>query len=135
MARTRDISQVRSYVQRQFQKILAGAKHNMADFVFCKEVRLGTYAADRKPLADEGPEDEEEFDVEGGQRPHSAIIALQRIQQDPRDTPQHGERVPYVIVYGQGNDKLRELVASPDDLARNPYVPKQLPLCPYSLGI
>lgn len=118
LARTRDLSQVQEYVQRQFQKVLAGAKQNLSDFVFCKEVRLGSYAADRHP---ERFDDEVEGGVEGGQRPHSAIIALQRIQQDSRAIAQYGERIPYVIVYGQGNDRLRELVASPDELILNPY--------------
>lgn len=116
LARTKDLSQVQNYVQRQFQKVLAGAKQNLQDFVFCKEVRLGTYAADRHP---EEFGDEED-DVEAGQRPHSAIVALQRIQKDPRDYPQYGERVPYVIVFGQGNDRLRELVVSPEELMINP---------------
>lgn len=121
LARTNDLAQVRGYLQRQFSKVLAGARHNLADFVFCKEVRLGTYAADRGRSRDADLDEEADLvDVEGGQRPHSAIIALQRMQQDPRDTPQFGERVPYVIVYGQGNDRLRELVAAPDELVRNP---------------
>lgn len=122
LARTNDLAQVREYVQRQFSKVLAGARHNLADFVFCKEVRLGSYAADRGRGRHTELEEEQdgEMDVEGGQRPHSAIIALQRMQQDPRDTPQYGERVPYVIVYGQGNDRLRELVAAPEELVKNP---------------
>ncbi len=117
LARTRDITQVKSYVQRQFQKVLAGGNENLSDFVFCKEVRLGTYAADRQPKE---MANEEEEDLEAGSRPHSAIIALQRMQQDPRDAPQYAERVPYVIVYGQGNNRLRELVASPHELVYNP---------------
>ncbi len=37
-------AQVKEYVQRQWGKILAG-RVSLADFVFAKEVKLGTYVA------------------------------------------------------------------------------------------
>lgn len=132
LARTKDLTQVRQYVQRQFQKVLAGGSKNLADFVFSKEVRLGTYAADRpastgrskyNQVESDGDEQMEDIDPEEGQRPHSAIVSLQKMKADPRAVPQYGERIPYVIVYGTGdNNRLRELVASPEELLKNPML-------------
>jgi DNA polymerase zeta len=132
LARTKDLTQVRQYVQRQFQKVLAGGSKNLADFVFSKEVRLGTYAVDRptstgrsryNQAESDGDEQMEDLDPEEGQRPHSAIVSLQKMKADPRAVPQYGERIPYVIVYGTGDhNRLRELVASPEELLKNPML-------------
>lgn len=97
----------------------------MADFVFAKEVRLGTYAADRKTKQRSSIDDEDggPVDPEEGQRPHSAIVSIQKMLEDPRCGPQYAERIPYVVVYGvSGASRLRELVASPDELIANPYL-------------
>ena len=45
---------VREYVQRQIVKILTYQKLNIADFVFAREVKFGTYKSDsdnRLPLS------------------------------------------------------------------------------------
>ena len=39
---TKNVSLVKSYLQRQWKKILAG-RVSVQDFIFAKEVRLGTY--------------------------------------------------------------------------------------------
>ena len=77
-----DGMQVKEYVQRQWTKILAG-RVSLADFVFAKEVRLGTYSARH------------------GIVPPAAIVAGKAMASDPRMEPRYGERVPYVVVYGE----------------------------------
>ena len=74
--------QVKEYNQRQWTKILAG-RVSLADFVFAKEVRLGTYSARH------------------GIVPPAAIVAGKAMAADPRMEPRYGERVPYVVVYGE----------------------------------
>lgn len=49
------------------------------DFVFCKEVRLGTYSANAHHL------------------PLAAIVAAKAMAADPRAEARHGQRVPYVV--------------------------------------
>jgi hypothetical protein len=49
------------------------------DFVFCKEVRLGSYSANAATL------------------PPAAIVAAKAMAVDPRAEPRHGERVPFVV--------------------------------------
>lgn len=75
-------AQVKDYVQRQWTKILAG-RVSLADFVFAKEVRLGTYSARH------------------GIIPPAAIVASRAMASDPRMEPRYGERVPFVVVYGE----------------------------------
>ena len=74
--------QVKAYVEAQWGKILAG-RVSVADFVFAKEVRLGTYSG--KP---------------GAVAPPAAIVAAHAMAQDPRAEPRFGERMPYVVVHG-----------------------------------
>jgi hypothetical protein len=47
--------------------------------VFCKEVRLGSYAPNASSL------------------PPAAIVAAKAMAADPRAEPRYGERVPYVV--------------------------------------
>jgi hypothetical protein len=51
------------------------------DFVFCKEVRLGSYSANAATL------------------PPAAIVAAKAMAADPRAEPKHGDRVPFVVRY------------------------------------
>lgn len=51
----------------------------LQDFVFCKEVRLGTYSANAATL------------------PPAAIVAAKAMAADPRAEPRYGERVPFVV--------------------------------------
>ena len=74
--------QVKGYVEAQWAKILAG-RVSVADFVFAKEVRLGTYSG--KP---------------GAVAPPAAIVAAHAMALDPRAEPRFGERIPYVVVHG-----------------------------------
>lgn len=82
-------------MQRQWTKILAG-RVSLADFVFAKEVRLGTYSARH------------------GIVPPAAIVAGKAMASDPRMEPRYGERVPYVVVYGEpgASHQLKMLTGS-----------------------
>jgi hypothetical protein len=53
--------------------------HCAQDFVFCKEVRLGSYSANAATL------------------PPAAIVAAKAMAADPRAEPRYGERVPFVV--------------------------------------
>jgi hypothetical protein len=53
--------------------------HCLQDFVFCKEVRLGSYAPSASSL------------------PPAAIVAAKAMASDPRAEPRYRERVPYVV--------------------------------------
>ena len=75
-------AQVKEYVERQWTKILSG-RVSLADFVFAKEVRLGTYRAAH------------------GLVPPAAQVASRALATDPRAEPRYGERVPYVVVHGE----------------------------------
>lgn len=58
-----DISKVKNYVQRQMKKILL-EKVNLQDFIFSKEVKLGSYKSELLPPA--------------------ALVAKRMMQKDPR---------------------------------------------------
>ncbi|KAJ8008958.1 hypothetical protein DPEC_G00083820 [Dallia pectoralis] len=90
---TRDISQVKHFVQRQCVKVLE-AKASMQDLTFAKEYRgSSTY------------------------RPGACVPALELTRRmmayDRRLEPRVGERVPYVIVYGMPGVPLIQLVRRP----------------------
>ena len=98
-----DLTLVRSYLERQWSRIWRGLVP-IADFVFAKEVRMGTY---RVP-------------------PLGALLASRLAAQDARLVPLHGERVPYVIVDGGfggggvGASRLSERLAHPLALSLRP---------------
>ena len=91
---TRDLAQVRKYLQMQWKKIHQGTnKVLVSDFVFCKEVRMDTYR---------------------GNPPPAAVVASLARHKDPMAEPPYKWRVPYVKVCGQG--RLMDLVTSPHNL-------------------
>ncbi|KAF2659320.1 hypothetical protein K491DRAFT_712839 [Lophiostoma macrostomum CBS 122681] len=100
--RTADLSQVKSYFQSQCMKIMQG-RISIQDFLFAKEVKLGTYS-------DRGPP------------PPGALIATKRMLADPRTEPQYGERVPYVVVTGAPGARLIDRCVSPETLLMNDYL-------------
>ncbi len=97
--RSADLSQVKSYFQRQCTKIMKG-KVSIQDFCFAKEVKLGTYS-------DKGPP------------PPGALISTRKMLEDPRAEPQYGERVPYVVITGAPGARLIDRCVSPDALLHN----------------
>ncbi|OWF40745.1 DNA polymerase zeta catalytic subunit-like [Mizuhopecten yessoensis] len=111
---TRDVSQVKKYVQMQCRKLMEG-KVSLQDLVFAKEYR-----------------------GMAGYKPGACVPALEiskkYLQQDRRGEPRVGERVPYVIVYGSPGLPLIQLVRAPVDLLTDPslrlnatyYITKQI---------
>ncbi|KAL9233295.1 hypothetical protein vseg_008315 [Gypsophila vaccaria] len=92
-----DISQVRDFLQRQWSRILSG-RISIQDFVFAKEVRLGTYSTRASCL------------------PPAAIVASKAMRADPRAEPRYAERVPYVVVHGEPGARLVDMVVDPQEL-------------------
>ncbi|KAM4902870.1 DNA polymerase zeta catalytic subunit [Sylvia borin] len=111
---TRDISQIKQYVQNQCMKLLEG-KASMQDFIFAKEYR-GSSAY----------------------KPGACVPALEitrrMLAYDRRSEPRVGERVPYVIVYGMPGLPLIQLVRRPLEVLQDPslrlnatyYITKQI---------
>ncbi|KAJ1980997.1 DNA polymerase zeta [Dimargaris verticillata] len=94
-----DITALRAYLQREWAKILSG-RIAIPEYTFSKAVKLRNYSEGRLP-------------------PPSVIVALKAMAKDPRRVPAHGERVPYVVVYGGPNDRLADQIADPRDLLDN----------------
>lgn len=97
---TRDLSEVKQYLERQWHKILAN-RVSVQDFVFAKEVRLGTYSPKAAVV------------------PPAAIVAAKAMATDPRAEPRFAERVPYVVVYGEPGARLVDMVVSPHALVES----------------
>ncbi|XP_024028845.1 DNA polymerase zeta catalytic subunit isoform X2 [Morus notabilis] len=93
-----DIFEVKAYLQRQWKRILSG-RVSLQDFVFVKEVRLGTYRTRDSSLL-----------------PPAAIVATKAIRTDPRAEPRYGERVPYVVIHGEPGARLIDMVVDPLEL-------------------
>ncbi|CBQ72168.1 probable catalytic subunit of DNA polymerase zeta UPR-1 [Sporisorium reilianum SRZ2] len=100
--RSRDLSIVKSYLQRQWRKILEG-RVSPQDFIFAKEVRLGSYSDKVAP-------------------PPGAAVSSRRMLADPRSEPQYGERVPYIISQGEPRAKLNQQAVSPEAFLKNPQL-------------
>jgi DNA polymerase zeta len=96
-----DISTIKAFVQRQWTKLAAG-RVSLKDFIFAKEVKLGTYST-KVPA------------------PPAALVCQKEMAGDPRAEPRYGERVPYVVVCGGPQARLMDLVVSPQALITNPY--------------
>ncbi|XP_050928012.1 LOW QUALITY PROTEIN: DNA polymerase zeta catalytic subunit [Lates calcarifer] len=111
---TRDISQVKQFVQRQCVKVL-DSRASMQDLTFAKEYRGS-----------------------GSYRPGACVPALELTRRmmayDRRLEPRVGERVPYVIVYGMPGVPLIQLVRRPMEVLQDPslrlnatyYITKQI---------
>ncbi|KAK3127981.1 hypothetical protein QOZ80_7AG0580980 [Eleusine coracana subsp. coracana] len=99
-----DLKKVRSYLERQWTRILSG-KVSIRDFIFAKEVRLGTYSTRASSL------------------PPAAIVATKAMLSDPRAEPRYGERVPYVVIHGEPGARLVDMVIDPYGLLEvgSPY--------------
>lgn len=89
-----DLSAVKAYMLRQCDKIQAG-RVPLNDYVFASEVRLGTYKSDETA-------------------PAGAQVARQRLQVDPHDKIEVGERVPYVVIAPYEKTQLRARALRPE---------------------
>ncbi|PNT74600.1 hypothetical protein BRADI_1g18510v3 [Brachypodium distachyon] len=104
MFEEQDLVKVKSYLERQWTRILSG-KVLIQDFIFAKEVRLGTYSSRASTL------------------PPAAIVATKAMLSDPRAEPRYGERVPYVVIHGEPGARLVDMVIDPYGLLEvgSPY--------------
>ena len=94
--RTQDLSEVKQYCFSSWEKILE-SRASIQDFIFAKEIRLGTYS-------------------DKGVPPPGAMVAARRRAVDPNDEPRYGDRVPYVITVGETNTRLADRAVSPEDM-------------------
>ena len=99
---TKDVSLVKQYVTNQFRKVQAGTVC-LQDLTFAKEFR--------------GLK---------GYRPSACVPALELTKQamklDRRAVPRVGERVPYVVVYGEPGLPLIQLVRHPRTLLEQSHL-------------
>ncbi|KAH9081664.1 hypothetical protein EDB83DRAFT_2502933 [Lactarius deliciosus] len=84
--RTQDLSDVKRYCYESWKKILEN-KVSIQDFIFSREVRMGTYS-------DKGPP------------PPGAVVAARRQFEDPNNEAQYGDRIPYIIARGAPHERL-----------------------------
>ncbi|KAL7687193.1 putative DNA-directed DNA polymerase, family B, ribonuclease H-like superfamily [Plasmopara halstedii] len=91
---TCDLSEVKKLVENFWINILEN-RVALKDFIFAKEVRLGTYS--------------------NGSVPPAALVSTKAMEKDPRAEPRYAERVPYIVVNGRPGARLMDLVVSPDD--------------------
>lgn len=94
---SRDLSEVKTYLYRQWKKIISG-RVSLQDFIFAKEVRLGTYSMKASSL------------------PPAAIVATKSMRVDPRSEPHYGERIRYAVVHGEPGARLVDMVVDPLEL-------------------
>lgn len=96
----------------------------MTDFIFSKEVRLGTYAADskghRNDIFHDSGSEQSDADVADSGLPPSAVVAKSKIRMDPMATPQYAERVPYIVIYNE-KGRLIDWVVNPERLLSEPH--------------
>ncbi|THV04942.1 hypothetical protein K435DRAFT_961659 [Dendrothele bispora CBS 962.96] len=99
--RTEDLSEVKDYCCESWTKIL---EHRVSaqDFIFAKEVRMGTYS-DR------------------GAPPPGVAVSSRRALLDPNAEAQYGERVPYVITLGPRGSKLVDRAMDPWEFLNDPH--------------
>ncbi|CAE6411247.1 unnamed protein product [Rhizoctonia solani] len=97
--RSQDFSEVKKYCVDSWTKILKG-QASPQDFIFAKEVRLGTYSDKAPP-------------------PPGATVAARKLALDPMSEPQYGERVPYVIVRGEPGSRLVDRAVPPEELLKD----------------
>ncbi|KAG5647998.1 hypothetical protein DXG03_007032 [Asterophora parasitica] len=97
--RSQDLSEVKDYCVRSWTKLLDN-KVSVLDFIFAKEVRMGTYS-------------------ENGPPPPGVVVAARRMVADPSNEPQYGERIPYVIARGLPGTRLVDRAVDPMDLLRD----------------
>ncbi|KAF4035862.1 DNA polymerase family B [Phytophthora infestans] len=89
-----DLSKVKEGMEKYWIQILEN-RVPLKEFIFAKEVRLGTYS--------------------NGSAPPAALVSVKAMGNDPRAEPRYAERVPYVVVNGPPGARLMDLVVSPDE--------------------
>ncbi|PFH54484.1 hypothetical protein AMATHDRAFT_134471 [Amanita thiersii Skay4041] len=97
--RTQDLTQIKDYCYQSWAKLMEN-RVSVQDFIFAKEVRMGTYS-------------------ERGPPPPGVMVAARRMVLDSNNEPQYGERVPYVIVRGSPGSRLVERAMDPLEFVRD----------------
>ena len=91
--RTGSVSKARSVFNSHIADILS-CKVPLTDFIFARELRLGTYKSTEPP---------------------GAIVARRMMKDDPMIKPLYGERFPYIVVASPPNSRLIDRVVSPQE--------------------
>ncbi|KAM1030545.1 hypothetical protein ACFX13_035158 [Malus domestica] len=94
----RDMYEVKTYLQRQWKRIISG-RVSLQDFVFAKEVCLGTCRASSISSL-----------------PPAAVVATKAMKTDPRAEPHYTERIPYIVIHGEPGVRLVDVVVDPLNL-------------------
>ncbi|RXW22945.1 hypothetical protein EST38_g2912 [Candolleomyces aberdarensis] len=97
--RTQDLSEIKEYCCRSWTKLLEN-RASAQDFIFAKEVRMGSYS-------------------EAGAPPPGVMVAARKMLEDPNYEPQYAERVPYVIARGTSGSRLVDRAMDPLDFLNN----------------
>jgi DNA polymerase zeta len=111
--RTQDLSDVKRYCYRSWLKILEN-KASIQDFIFAREVRIGTYRC--------GSSRENALDIQGSiysdkvPPPPGVMVAARRQLEDPKNEAQYGDRIPYVIARGAPHERLVDRAVAPEEL-------------------
>ncbi|KAK2461909.1 hypothetical protein APHAL10511_006372 [Amanita phalloides] len=100
--RSQDLSEIKAYCYRSWAKLLDG-RASIRDFIFSKEVKLGTYS-------------------DKGLPPPGAVVAARRVLLDPNNEPHYGERVPYVITTGPPGSRLVDRAMDPLEFMQNGHL-------------
>lgn len=98
---TRDINEVKKYVQHQFVKIMSGKLSNIQDFIFARQYK---------------PRD---LDKQESVFVPAWQITKRLLASDPRAEPRFNERVPFVIIYGEPKTPLVNLAKLPIEVLEN----------------
>ncbi|KAF5313110.1 hypothetical protein D9619_003181 [Psilocybe cf. subviscida] len=93
--RSQDLSEVKDYCCRSWTKLLEN-RASAQDFIFAKEVKMGTYSDKAAP-------------------PPGVVVAARRMIIDPHDEVQYNDRLPYVIVRSSTAVKLADRAMHPLD--------------------
>ena len=95
---SKNTDKVRAYLVEQWTKIHVGVglKLSVADFIFRKEVKLGTYKKESS-------------------MPPGAVVAKKKMLVDQYSEPPYGWRVPYLVTWGPPKSALKDNVMSPED--------------------
>ena len=113
---TKDLSKIKRYLQRQWSKIMS-ERVSVKDFIFAKEVRLGTYRLIVVVLFHGS------YVLSNKVRPPPGVlVSTSAMAKDPRAEPRFGERVPYVVVAGPPGSLVSDLVTDPLSLLKDKYV-------------
>ncbi|KAJ2077272.1 DNA polymerase zeta, partial [Coemansia sp. RSA 988] len=98
---TNDLSLLKTYIQDRVTEIMRG-EVPVPELVISKETRIHTYSGRTLP-------------------PH-AKVAADGMMRDPQVEPEHGERVPYLVVSGSRRSRLIDQVVSPGALVAQPHL-------------